>query len=194
MKMRFILAIQILALGMLSCNTVKENGALNYMNPFESLDDGVVLLGDGLWKFENEVLTGSGDEATYVITEGEYANFILDLDFYPVDEVNSGIFVRCPGNEIGATSCYEINIWDNHVNQDFRTGAIVTHGKPLATVMTLNQWNHYKIDVRDNQIKAYINGTLTADLTDNKTSKGTIALQAMKGTVRFRNIKLRVLP
>ncbi len=150
------------------------------------------LKGDTEWSFLNEGFTGEGGEG-YILSPDQYDDFILTLEFMPDENVNSGVFIRCPSGIITATDCYEINIWDDHVNQEFRTGAIVTHGPPLVNENSVGKWNQYRIRTRENRIEVWLNNKKTADLTNNKSSKGHIALQAMNGTIQFRNIFLKSL-
>ncbi|MEO0473827.1 MAG: DUF1080 domain-containing protein, partial [Bacteroidota bacterium] len=113
----------------------------------------------------------------------------------PDSVVNSGVFIRCNnGDSIDAVNCYEINIWDQHVNQDFRTGAIVMRQKPLAHVETIDKWNTYEIKAEGTHIEAWVNGEQTADYQTEEIHAGTIALQLFgEGRIRFRNLQLQPL-
>ena len=118
----------------------------------------------------------------------------LELDFHPSTDINSGVFIRCEDFNMTPTKCYELNIWDNHENQDFRTGAIVTKSKPLANVNTINKWNTYKIKAKGRRIQAWINGKKVADLSDESRATGYISLQADKhGTIKFKNVSIKKL-
>lgn len=147
------------------------------------------------WKFEEDQLVGTSVGGSgFIMTNKKYQSFTLTLEFYPDAGINSGIFVRCKNKEISNRDCYEMNIWDNHPDQDSRTGAIVTRAKPLVDVQTIGRWNKYKITCENNHIRTWINGKLMADIYDDELSEGYIALQAAEpGRVRFRNIKLKVL-
>lgn len=149
--------------------------------------------GDAHWIISDNFITGVNGLG-FLVTNKTYKNFILEAEFYPDPVVNSGIFIRCPRNEFSPTSCYEMNIWDNHKNQDFRTGAIVTHGKPLTDINTVGKWNKYKIKAVDNRIEVWINDMKTADLTDGKTASGYIGFQVdTDGKIRFRNVTIETL-
>lgn len=152
-----------------------------------------IISGEAEWKFENEELVGlARDNSGFIMTENPYDNFYLELEFYPDSTINSGIFVRCTEMDISATECYEINIWDEHPNQQWRTGAVVGRTKPLSEVSTSNKWNTYKIECSKDQIQAWINDSKVVDLKDNTLTRGFVGLQAMgNGTVRFRNVVLR---
>lgn len=151
--------------------------------------------GDAEWKITNEEIVGSLLRgAGFVMTKDAYKDFELELEFYPDETINSGIFVRCKDYALSYTDCYEINIWDNHPDQPNRTGAIVSRTTPLAQIQTNNKWNTYKIRCEKNRIQAWINGTLVADLENDDLKEGYIGLQAAEiGMVKFRNVMLTQL-
>ncbi|WP_237561706.1 3-keto-disaccharide hydrolase [Flagellimonas algicola] len=146
--------------------------------------------GDASWSHNNNELVGSIEEGTgFVMTNKMYKDFILKLEFYPDSTINSGVFLRCKEHNIDAADCHEINIWDLHPNQDFRTGSVTTKAIPLAKVNTLNRWNTYKIKNENDRIEVWVNDTLTADHQDNSLDQGFIGLQAAgKGKIKFRNV------
>lgn len=150
--------------------------------------------GDADWYFENSELVGIGDStAGFLVSTTAYKDFELNLEFKPDSTINSGVFVRCEA-AISAGDCYEINIWDLHPNQDYRTGAVVTLAVPLAQVQSLNKWNTYKIICQGNRTQAWVNGVQTVDLVNDLHAGGTIALQANGvGEMRFRNVALKEL-
>ncbi|MFY0625555.1 MAG: DUF1080 domain-containing protein [Reichenbachiella sp.] len=148
--------------------------------------------GDAKWRFlDNELIGEVADGAGFVMTQVSYEDFVLELEFKPDSSINSGIFIRCKEKKISAQDCYELNIWDLHPNQDYRTGAIVSRLVPVAMVHTLDKWNTYKAKAEKNRIQVWVNGTLTADLTDDDLSRGYLALQASgSGEIRFRNVSI----
>ena len=69
--------------------------------------------GDASWTFlENEIIGEAKGDPGYICLKNDYDNFLLELEFLPDSTINSGIFLRCKDEEIGASTCYEINIWD----------------------------------------------------------------------------------
>ena len=151
--------------------------------------------GDATWSFEKGELIGTSEDGSgFVMTHKSYKDFILELEFYPDSTINSGVFLRCQDPNIDAADCHEINIWDLHPNQDFRTGSVVTKFVPLVKVNTLNQWNNYKIKNQGDHVQVWVNDTLTADLKDNSLEKGFLGLQAAgQGMIKFRNITVESL-
>lgn len=160
---------------------------------FQENGDSWSILGDATWTFESNELIGTIESgAGFVITKDIYTDFELQLEFNPDSTINSGVFVRCLAAEISNTDCYEFNIWDQHPNQDSRTGAIVSRTTPLAHVETIGQWNTYTIKNQGNKIQAWVNGTLVADIENNERPKGYIGLQAAgKGQIKFRNVRIK---
>ena len=153
------------------------------------------IVGEDLWAFQNGELIGTAsDGESYIVTEASYKDFELTLEFFPDSTVNSGVFILCSDFSVNAEVCHELNIWDRHPNQDFRTGSIVTKMKPLKKVNTLNKWNNYRIRNEGINTKVWVNDVLTADYDDSDREKGYIGLQIMgMGVIKFRNIKVRNL-
>ncbi len=151
--------------------------------------------GNAHWNFSNKELIGKvNDEVGFVMTKQTYKDFVLEMEFKPDSTINSGIYIRCKNFEINAEDCYEVNLWDLHPNQDFRTGAIVLKFKPIAIVETINKWNTYKIKIEKDHLEVWINGIITSDLRDSTRSEGHIGLQASGvGKIKFRNIKISAL-
>lgn len=140
---------------------------------------------------DHEIGTRAGGEDGMLITERSFADFHLTLEFHPDAQVNSGVFIRCQdASSITPLSCYEINIWDTHPNQDFRTGSIVARAHPpLAHLDTIGKWNRFEITAIGDKIKILTNGVKTAELRDSSLRSGFIALQRYEGgEVRFRNL------
>ncbi|AXT19601.1 DUF1080 domain-containing protein [Flavobacteriaceae bacterium AU392] len=185
-----ILVIVVLIISIVSCaksNTVEIL--------FNEGDNNWEIKGTSSWSFQDNELVAVADSTRgFVVTKANYKNFELNLEFKPDNTINSGVFVRCNTDDISATNCYEINIWDLHPNQDNRTGAIVTRVKPLKKVETLNKWNTYKIICEGNVLNIWVNDILTATLEDDQLIEGTIALQAFEhGEIRFRNVTITQL-
>ena len=170
-------------------------GCQNSQSLFQENNEDWIEEGDAHWSFSNSELNGTVfDGAGYVITKQTYKDFVLELEFKPDSTINSGVFIRCINNDLSADNCYEINIWDLHANQDFRTGAVVTKSKPLAIVETIDKWNTYKIKMENDHIMAWVNGILTADMQDSDHLEGYLGLQASGvGEIKFRNVKISSL-
>jgi hypothetical protein len=152
-------------------------------------------VGNVEWRFDDDTAeagpreAGPQAEGGFLVSEDTYADFQLTIEFWIEDDTNSGIFLRCIDPEsINPDGCYEANIWNNHPNQDSRTGSIVKHVKPQAHVETIGMWNRYDIKVQGSSISLSVNDVVTATLEDDRLSRGHIALQYTgKNLLRFRN-------
>lgn len=177
-----------------ACNN-NESKTPTKENLFQENNKNWITTGEAQWTFNNGEIIGEANEGIgYMITQDAYENFILELEFMPDSTINSGVFIRCDSEELGASNCYEINIWDLHPNQDYRTGSVVTRVKPLEKVETLNQWNKYKIQSKDDHLQVWINDIKTVDFHDDQLKNGLVGLQAGgNGVIKFKNVTLEVL-
>ncbi len=149
-------------------------------------------LGSAIWSFKNEELIGREGDG-FLVSKRTYREFELSVDFWISKDTNSGIFILCQDRaSINPESCYELNIWDNHPNQEARTGSIVGRlMPPLAEVTTEGRWNTYQVIIRDSTITVKVNDILTAKLNEKSLQAGFLALQKWGGgEVRFRNWKI----
>ncbi len=151
-------------------------------------------VGDAEWNIIDDYVEADGYTGSFLVTRGHYTDFLLQAEFWPGANSNSGIFIRNGDPQaISAMGGYEINIYDTNENPDNRTGSIVGHVPPLAEVISEEQWNTYEITAEGNRITVMLNGTLTAELEDDTHANGPIAFQNNGGLIRFRNIRLRPL-
>ncbi|MDX1500589.1 MAG: DUF1080 domain-containing protein [Woeseiaceae bacterium] len=152
--------------------------------------------GEAHWRPTAEgIAAGPGGGAGFLVSPGWYADFRLTVEFRVDEGTNSGVFIRCRDRaRITPFDCHEINIWDNHPNQDFRTGSIVTKAVPLARVDTLGRDNRLVIEAEGARVTVTVNGVVTAEHADPGLLSGHIALQrAEQGRVEFRNLRIEPL-
>lgn len=187
LKALFQVVTTVMILGTISCSSS------HYL--FNEENKGWQIYGDADWTFSDDGLIGQiTDGLGFFMTNKRYDDFILELEFYPDSTINSGVFIRCQNHEINPNDCYEMNIWDLHPNQDYRTGAVVLKQKPLAIVETIGKWNTYKIKALDKRIQVWVNNELTGDIMLEDLQDGYVALQASgTGVVKFRNVRLNPL-
>ena len=151
-------------------------------------------VGEAQWNIVDDYVEADGYVGSWLVTKGHYTDFLLQVDFWPGEGANSGIFLRNQDPAaISATAGYEINIFDTNENPDNRTGSVVNHTPPMATVMSNGKWNTYEITAQGSRILVRLNGTVTADLDNNEHASGPIAFQNNGGLIRFRNIRIRPL-
>lgn len=198
---RVFIALAILSLG--ACQTADE--ATPPADPAASpVDDGWVTLFDGTdlshfnqlgeaeWNIVDDYVEADGYERSYLVTKETYADFELEVEFWPSADANSGVYIRSQNpEEIASDSGYEINIYDTNESPDNRTGAIIHFSPPLEATTAGERWNRYQIRAEGSHIVVHLNGTLVADLEDDTYASGPIALQNNGGLIRFKNVRVK---
>lgn len=81
------------------------------------------------------------------------------------------------------------------------TVSTVTTPEELAAAYKFGEWSELRIVAKGNHVQHFVNGKLTADVTDNDPAaaakSGVLALQLHKGppmTVQFKDVQLKTLP
>jgi hypothetical protein len=163
-----------------------------------SLFDGSTLkgwnvVGNANWSVAEGAIQASMGTG-FLVTPAPYRDFQITLEFWVTDDANSGVFIRCEDPKtIGAANAYEVNIYDKRPDQSYRTGGIVDVAKPASVVMTGGKWNTFDITARGTKLTVILNGMKMVDVDDAKHATGPIALQYGAGTVKFRNVRVRML-
>ncbi len=152
-----------------------------------------VELGDASWTVVDDIVEGDG-EGGFLVSADSYGDFQLTLEFWTSPDANSGIFIRCSDpSDVGSTSSYEVNIYDERPDQTYRTGGIVNFAAPTSQIDAGDQWNSYEITAEGSRLLINLNGVVTVDIEDDTYSEGPFALQYGSGIVKFRNVKIREL-
>jgi hypothetical protein len=196
--MRAKLSVVVAVASVCACSSGSEPAADSQPDAgeWETLFDGTSLAGwgqdgDANWELvDGAVAADSG--TGFLLTAASYADFDLDLEFWVTPDANSGVFIRCANpSEIGAATCYEVNIFDQRPDPAYRTGAIVNVAGPTVMLETGDRWNRYEISAHGRHLVVKLNGQTTVDTNDDKLAAGPFALQYGAGRVMFRNVRIR---
>lgn len=180
-----------IAAGLLAVSQPAPAGPTALFNGYNL--DGWQAHGDIEWTVVDQAIVATGRGDGFLVTEQDYADFHLVVEFWVDATTNSGIFIRCRDrSRFHPQTCFELNIWDEHPQQEARTGAVVMHFiPPLAKVETVGRWNTYEVTANGASIEVKVNGVTTASLDNADITAGRIALQHWAdGTVKFRKIEL----
>jgi hypothetical protein len=147
---------------------------------------------------------------SFLGTKEEFGDFILELEAKLDAPMNSGVQIRglsSPSIQNGRVHGYQIEIdpseraWTGGLYDEARRGWMHPVYGPEAArkAFRMGEWNRFRIEAIGTSIRSWVNGVAVANVVDDLTAKGFIALQvhsigndaAKAGqTVRFRNIRI----
>lgn len=176
------------------------------------LESWIRLGGDADYIIENKAIVGISKHATpntFLATKKKYGDFILELDINVDSQLNSGIQIRSLTNKKyrnGRVHGYQFEI---DPSPRAFTGGIYDEGRrgwlyPLSrnpkgrSAFKNGTWNSVHIEAVGASIRTWVNGIQTANLVDDRTREGFIALQvhSLKSTepsgskVKWKNIRI----
>lgn len=131
------------------------------------------------------------------IDTGKYTGMLYE-------EKGRGILMQ-PGQKIviGPTTEAPKSEGQKKAKQKTKVDVVETMATPeqVAASYKVGEWTDIRIVANGNHLQHYINGKLTADVTDNDPEKGAksgvLALQLHQGqpmTIQFKNVMLKTLP
>src|SRR3954452_1488685 len=125
-----------------------------------------------VWKVENGMLNGGEPRGTWLVSDKEYGDFILEFEFKLGERGNSGCGVRFPGKGDPAFDGMEIQMADVRYNPEAKdselTGGSYRAIAPTKQVFKPTEWNKYEITLKGSHIKVVLNDTLIQDLDLDK--------------------------
>jgi len=164
------------------------------------------------WGAEDGLMYVQGGGGGWLMTEKEYGDFELRLEFKVPVNGNSGVALRAPLKGDPAYQGMEIQILDDNgpAYKNLRptqyTGSIYDVVPPAKRVTKpAGEWNQYRIVAKGRQVTIELNGTqvVDANLDDHKDrvekhpgllrDKGHLGLQSHDGRVEFRNLYVKEL-
>ena len=171
------------------------------------------LNGKALYEAKDGAIIGTTVANTpnsFLVTEKEYGDFILELEFKADTSMNSGIQIRSlsqPDYQNGRVHGYQIEIdpstraWSGGIYDEARRGWLCTteYNQPAKKAFHNGTWNKYRVECIGSMIRTWVNGVPVAHLIDDLTLKGFIALQVhsigKNGTpgkqIIWRNIRIQ---
>lgn len=171
------------------------------------------LNGQAKYRVEGDQIVGVSTLNTpnsFMTTEKNYSDFIFEVEVRVDARLNSGIQFRSlskPDYNNGRVHGYQAEIdpsqraWSGGIYDEARRGWLYPlSDNPKGQKAFVNgAWNKYRIEAIGHEIRIWINGINTANIVDNETAEGFIALQVhsignkeQEGSeVRWRNIRIK---
>jgi hypothetical protein len=171
------------------------------------------------WKIENGVLHGGEPRGSWLMSDKEYTNFILDWEFKLGETGNSGCALRAPMSGDPAFDGMELQMADFRYNPQAKdselTGGIYRAIAPTKQVYKPTEWNRYQVTLKGSRLKAVLNGEVIQDIdldaqsqevkrhdgssapsVKSRPRKGHIGFQELSrgdSHVQIRNARIKVL-
>ncbi len=178
------------------------------------LSDAIMFV-PNTWSFPDGELTRLG--GSYIYTQKQYGDFILDLEYKLSPNANSGVFIRIGDLKNVVDTGIEVQIHETtDGGKHGQNGAIYDCLSPKSMPgKKAGEWNHYTITCKANKIYVVLNGVQIIDMDlnqwteahknpDGTTNKfnaaykdmprsGHIGLQDHGQPIWFRNLKIKSL-
>ncbi len=131
----------------------------------------------GVWKVEHRILYGSNPRGSWLISEKEYGDFILEFEFKLGEQGNSGCGLRFPLIGNPAFEGIELQMvdpryyGDQPVPPEELTGGLSRAVAPQKQLFRPLEWNKYEIACEGPWVKVALNGEVVLDLDLAKETK-----------------------
>lgn len=223
MKISYTLA-WILVLACSNLNLLAQTKNAQWQNLFNGKDlkGWKQLNGKAKYEVKNGEIIGTtvaNEPNSFLATEKNYGDFILEVDFKVNNTMNSGIQFRSEIKD-AQDKCkvtdkktpervhgYQLEIdpssraWSGGIYDEARRGWLYSlENNPAAkTAFKNDQWNHYRVECIGTSIRTWVNGIACAHLIDDMTPSGFIALQVhaiesandVGKEIRWRNVRIQ---
>lgn len=166
---------------------------------------GWIQMFGGEWTVEDGVLVGRNGtnwttnpehSGSWLRTEREYGDFVLELEYAISTNGNSGIHFRSALAKNPSFTGYEMQIVDDYGREPRKSGTgalydVVVPSRNLSK--PAGQWNQVRITCRGNRIQVDLNGEGIVDFHNaTRSARGFIGLQNhdTRSVVKFRNLRI----
>ena len=171
------------------------------------------LNGKARYTVQNGEIVGTtvmNEPNSFLVTEKDYGDFVLEFEFKVDSTMNSGVQFRSESKadyQNGRVHGYQYEIdpskraWTGGIYDEARRDWLYPLDlNPAAkTVFKQNQWNKARIECIGNNMRTWINGVPAAFVIDDMTPKGFIALQVHAinkkeeegKQIRWRNMRIQ---
>ena len=167
--------------------------------------------GTAEFKVKDKIIIGTSkvtNQNTFLATDKMYGDFILEFDFKVDDGLNSGVQFRSHSLKEynnGRVHGYQFEIdpsarvWTGGIYDEARRGWLypLTNNSGGQKAFKNEEWNTARIEAIGSSIRTWVNEVPCADLIDDMTLSGFIALQVHAvgevdagKTVSWRNIRI----
>lgn len=210
--MRSIIILSLILASGISGSAQGGNGWVSLFNG-KDLSGWHQLNGQAKYTVEGGVLVGTtvpDQPNSFLATDKSYGDFQLELELKVDTTMNSGVQFRSeslPEHESGRVFGYQMEVdpspraWSGGIYDEGRRLWLYSmeYNPSGKKAFRNGQWNKYRIECIGNRMRTWINDIPTAELVDDLTPKGFIALQVHSiyrkedagRRIMWRNIRIR---
>jgi hypothetical protein len=206
---RIVMMVPLFATGLL----MAQEGEWQDLFNGKSIRDWKKLGGTAEFRVEDGCITGVSalnTPNTFLTQGAEYTNFILEYEMKMDQGLNSGVQIRSHSvstYEKGRVHGLQVECddserkWSGGIYDEARKGwrYPLEYNPPARNAYKSSEWNKFRVLAYENHIITWINDVPCANLTEEATETGFIALQVHAVTdsllagrqIRWRNIRIR---
>lgn len=179
----------------------------------QDLNGWTQLGGDAEYFVEDGAIVGESILDTpnsFLTTEENYSDFILEYEVYLDTQINSGVQIRSNSRsdyQNGRVHGYQVELdpsrraWTGGIYDEGRRGWLypLTYHDKADKAFQNGSWNTIRIEAIGSTINTWVNGIQASRLVDDMTPEGFIGLQVhsihdeeLEGAqIKWRNIRIR---
>jgi hypothetical protein len=167
------------------------------------------LGGEARYEVEDGVIVGytvPDSPNSFLTTETDYSDFILEYEMKVDPSMNSGVQIRSHVRDNGVVYGYQVEV--DPSDRRFTGGLYDEKRRKWMYPLSRNekgrdafrngQWNKFRVEAIGNSLMVWVNGIQTADMVDDMDAEGFIGLQVhsigspeLAGkTVRWRDMRI----
>jgi len=168
--------------------------------------------GTATYRTEGDAIVGTTvatPHNTFLCTDKNYGDFILEFEVKVDPSLNSGVQIRSnslPSYQNGRVHGYQVEIdpsvraYSGGIYDEARRGwlAALAENEAGRRAFVNGTWNKYHVEAIGNELRVWLNGVETANVLDDVTATGFIALQVHSvkeadygKEIRWRNIRIK---
>lgn len=163
-----------------------------------------------IWSVKDGVIVCEGSVPGYLITEKDYSNYVLELEWRwgkkVTDGRNSGVFVHVSGPDEIWPKGVEAQLMADRAGDFWLVGKFKLDIDPARkdprsdrhyfrtkdkVEKPVGEWNKYRITCKDDTVALAVNGQEVNSGKNAEATKGKILLQSEGAEIHFRNIELK---
>lgn len=179
----------------------------------KNLDGWKLMNGQAQYVAANNEIVGTtvmGSPNSFLATEKTFSDFILELEFKVDGDINSGVQIRSeskPEYQNGRVHGYQVEIdpsrraWTGGIYDEARREWLypLEYNPSAKGAFKKSEWNTMRVECIGPRIRTWINGVASAQIVDDVTPRGFIALQVHSVSkpedagikIHWRNIRIQ---